>query len=452
MPPTPVPSSADQPDSPELWATLRRPLPDWYAKARLGIFVHWGPYSVPAWAEPSGALGAVPEDVWFTHNAYAEWYLNTIRITGSPAAQHHEQVHGGAPYDDFLDAWTARDFDPAGWARLFARAGAEYVVPTSKHHDGVALWDAPGTGARNTVHRGPRRDLLAEIADAVRAEGMRFGVYYSGGLDWSITDLPPQTTFAEVQELRPNDAAYNLYAFEHVADLVRRYSPSVLWNDIEWPDAGKRGGPQSLHALFADYYAAVPEGVVNDRWGDTHHDFVTSEYEYHRHVEGAEPWENNRGIGFSFGYNRAEDESQSMDGRTIARYLTDIVSRGGRLLLDVGPTADGTIPGVQERALEGLGRWMTAAGAVLRASSPVAAGTATPSDDPWVRWLHTPGHLVALVDAAGTVPLVVTPAEVDLADVRVLNGSAEVARDGDRLSASVTPSADGPCLIELPLR
>ena len=187
------------------------------------------------------------------------------------------------------------------------------------------------------MHRGPRRDLLAEIADAVRAEGMRFGVYYSGGLDWSITDLPPQTTFAEVQELRPNDAAYNLYAFEHVADLVRRYSPSVLWNDIEWPDAGKRGGPQSLHALFADYYAAVPEGVVNDRWGDTHHDFVTSEYEYHRHVEGAEPWENNRGIGFSFGYNAAEDESQSMDGRTIARYLADIVSRGGRLLLDVGP-------------------------------------------------------------------------------------------------------------------
>ncbi|GAA3550984.1 hypothetical protein GCM10022197_02340 [Microlunatus spumicola] len=452
MPPTPIASSADQPDSPELWATLERPLPTWYAEAKLGIFVHWGPYSVPAWAEPSGALGAVPEDVWFTHNAYAEWYLNTIRIPGSPAAQHHAEVHGGAPYDDFIDAWTARDFDPASWARLFAQAGAEYVIPTSKHHDGVALWEAPGTGSRNTVHRGPKRDLLAEIADAVRAEGMRFGVYYSGGLDWSTSPFPPATTFAEVQSLRPLDAAYNLYAFEHVQDLVRRYSPSMLWNDIEWPDAGKRGGPQSLHALFADYYAAVPEGVVNDRWGDTHHDFVTSEYEHNRHVEGAEPWENNRGIGFSFGYNQTEDESQYLDGRALARYLTDIVARGGRLLLNVGPTAEGVIPPVQQRALEGLGRWMAAAGPVLRASSPVDPAVAAPSDDPWVRWLAVPGHLVAVVDGTGTVPLGVDADAVDARDVQVLNGSAEVRVDGGRLSATVKPADDGPCLVQLPLR
>jgi len=156
-----------------------------------------------------------------SHNAYAEWYYNTIRIPGSPAQQHQAEVYGGAPYDDFLDAWTARDFDPTGWARLFAAAGAEYVIPTSKHHDGVTLWEAPGTGARNTVHRGPKRDLIADIADAVRAEGLRFGVYYSGGLDWSVTGFPPHTSSAEVRELRPKDAAYNLYAFHHVQDLVR---------------------------------------------------------------------------------------------------------------------------------------------------------------------------------------------------------------------------------------
>jgi len=219
-PTTPLTSTADQADTPELWATLERPLPTWYANAKFGIFIHWGPYSVPAWAEPSGALGVVPEDIWFTHNAYAEWYYNTIRIPGSPAQQHQAEVYGGAPYDDFLDAWTARDFDPTSWARLFASAGAEYVIPTSKHHDGVTLWEAPGTGARNTVHRGPKRDLIADIADAVRAEGLRFGVYYSGGLDWSVTNFPPHTTSAEVRDLRPKDAAYNLYAFHHVQDLV----------------------------------------------------------------------------------------------------------------------------------------------------------------------------------------------------------------------------------------
>ncbi|HEY9377334.1 MAG TPA: alpha-L-fucosidase, partial [Jiangellaceae bacterium] len=317
-----------------IWDDLRRPTPGWLPAAKLGIFIHWGPYSVPAWAEPSGALGAVPESEWFKHNAYAEWYFNTIRIPGSPAAQHHHDVYHDAPYDDFLDQWTAAKFDAVGWAKLFAEAGASYVVPTTKHHDGVALWDAPGTGTRNTVHRGPRRDLIGEIAHAVRAAGLRFGVYYSGGLDWSITDLPPLTSHLDVLTLRPNDAAYNVYAVLHVRDLIERYQPDVLWNDINWPDAGKRTGPWSLHELLADFYAGNPDGVVNDRWGETHCDFRTTEYEAFSENESESAWENCRGIGFSFGYNQAEDERQILSGRQLACHLTDVVSRGGRLLLN----------------------------------------------------------------------------------------------------------------------
>ena len=176
----------------------RRPLPQWARDASLGIFVHWGPYSVPAWAEPTGALGAVPDDEWFAHNAYAEWYANTIRIEGSPAAEHHAREYGGAPYEAFLDAWRAEAYDPADWARLFRAVGADYVVPTTKHHDGVALWDAPGSGDLTTVARGPRRDLIGPLADAVRAEGLRFGVYYSGGLDWAFTDFPPHRSSDDV--------------------------------------------------------------------------------------------------------------------------------------------------------------------------------------------------------------------------------------------------------------
>ena len=346
----------DVPD--DIWADLARPLPSWFAEAKLGIFIHWGAYSVPAWAEPTGALGAVPDDQWFRHNAYAEWYANTIRIADSPAARHHEEVYGGAPYDDFLDQWRAERFDPAAWARLFAEAGASYVLPTTKHHDGIALWDAPATGTRNTVHRGPRRDLVAAIADAVRAEGLRFGVYYSGGLDWHVSGLPALQSSHDVAEVRPRDAAYNAYAMLHVRDLIDRYHPDVLWDDINWPDAAKRTGPWSLHELFTDFYAANPDGVINDRWGIPFADYLTSEYEHGLENEGSKAWENCRGIGFSFGYNQVEDEQQILTGAELARHLGDVVSRGGRLLLNVGPTAAGEIPEIQQDSLRSLGRWM----------------------------------------------------------------------------------------------
>ena len=176
---------------PEPYQRFVRPTPAWFKESGLGIFIHWGAYSVPAWAEPIGELGTIEKRYWFAHNPYAEWYYNTIRIDGSPAQQHHREVYGGAPYDDFLDAWSAESFDPADMAALFRRCGAGYVVPTTKHHDGIALWDAPGTNGRNTVHRGPRRDLIGDLAAATRAAGLRFGVYYSCGLDWHAAPTPP---------------------------------------------------------------------------------------------------------------------------------------------------------------------------------------------------------------------------------------------------------------------
>ena len=218
-----------------------RPLPAWATEASFGIFVHWGPYSVPAWAEPTGAWGAVPPEQWFAHNAYAEWYANTIRIEGSPAAAHQLSEYGGAPYEDFLDAWTADRYDPADWAKLFRAAGADYVIPVTKHHDGVTLWDAPGSGDLTTVARGPREDLIGPLADAVRAEGVRFGVYYSGGLDWAFTSFPPLESMEDVDRYRPVDVDYARYATAQVRDLIDRYRPSVIWNDIEMARRRQRG-------------------------------------------------------------------------------------------------------------------------------------------------------------------------------------------------------------------
>ena len=434
--------SAD-PNAPD-WSQLDRPVPEWFTDAKLGIFIHWGPYSVPAWAEPTGELGAVDWGTWFRHNPYAEWYFNTIRFPDSPAHEHHEKTYCGAPYDDFLDAWTAQAWDPEDWASLFARAGARYVVPTTKHHDGAALWDAPGTGGRNTVARGPKRDLVGDLAAAVRTAGLRYGVYYSGGLDWHITDFPPLDSGDAVGDtFRPKDAAYAAYAYLHVQDLIDRYSPDVLWNDIEWPDAGKHAGSLGLFQLFKNYYAAVPEGVVNDRWGKTHHDYQTSEYQAGLENEASSSWENCRGIGLSFGYNQVEDESNSLDAHGVVRHLVDIVSRGGNLLLDVGPTADGIIPDVQRRALEGLGDWMAVNSTAIHGTRPLGKQIAGPSDEPWVRWTSHDGTAYAIVDTTGPVTLPGT-AKLDPATATVLGGGPIAAQATEAgLTVDLT-GQDGP--------
>ncbi|WP_243224752.1 alpha-L-fucosidase [Microbacterium sp. CIAB417] len=426
------------------WTDLDRDLPDWYARAKFGIFIHWGAYSVPAWAEPIGALGEIEDKTWFAHNPYAEWYLNTIRIDGSPAQQHHRDVHGDAPYDDFLDRWGAERFDPQAWADLFAAAGAEYVVPTTKHHDGITLWDAPGTGTRNTVHRGPRRDLVGDIAEAVREKGIRFGVYYSGGLDWSVTDFPPHRSHDEVHSLRPVDAAYHAYAAAHVRDLIDRYHPDVLWNDIEWPDAGKHRDAGGLHELFRDYFAAHPDGVVNDRWGDTYYDVATTEYSAMKENESKEVWENNRGLGWSFGYNRLESPKEILDASRLARLWVDIVSKGGRLLLNVGPTAEGDIPEEQRRSLEGFGAWK-------RPLADLAAGTVradlgdVATDDPWRRDWITADERIVFLGEAGEHRVRVDGFRPEGA--RVLTGSADVEPGDGDVVVRVHEVGEGPVAV-----
>ena len=344
---------------PSTWDSLPQRLPDWFRDAPLGIFIHWGPYSVPAWAEPTAELGAVPDDAgWFAHNPYAEWYFNTIRIEGSPAAEHHREVHGDAPYDDFLNQWDTSAFDPAAWADLFRRAGADYVVPTTKHHDGVTLWDAPGTGDRNTVRRGPQRDLVGEIAKATTDAGLRFGVYYSGGLDWHVRPTEPLVSGEDVHDLkRPRDDEYGKYCSAHMRDLIDRYSPDVFWNDIGWPDENFHFEEGGLGELLEHFYAARPEGLINDRFAGAHQDFVTTEYQSGEIPDG-QPWENCRGVGLSFGYNQVEDASQYMSGAQAVRHVVDAVSKGGRVLLNVGPRADGSLHELQVAALESLGEFM----------------------------------------------------------------------------------------------
>jgi alpha-L-fucosidase len=426
---------------------FERDVPKWFKDAKFGIFIHWGAYSVPAWAEPTGELGAVDDSAWMAHNPYAEWYYNTIRIEGSPAQKHHQEVHGGAPYDDFLDQWKASKFDPDDWAKLFAKAGAQYVIPTTKHHDGITLWDAPGTGTRNAVARGPKRDLVGAIEAAVRKVGIRFGVYYSGGLDWSVDNFPPMTIGEHVRAFRPKDAAYAMYCYEHIIDLINLYKPDVLWDDIEYPDFAKREGEHSLAAIFDHFYRVVPDGVTNDRWGVSHSDYKTSEYQHSLDNESGPAWENCRGIGLSFGYNQVEDEKNYMSINAAQHHLIDIVSRGGNLLLNVGPTADGEIPAFQRKVLEGIGNWLEVNKEAIYGST--VAEDLKHSDAPWVRWTANASKRYAIIDATGTVEFDAPSGAIDEKSARLLGGeSISVSRNGEKLKVTIpAPKIEGPSVI-----
>ncbi len=366
----------------------RHPVPDWYENAKLGIFIHWGLFSIPAFAPRLAHVS----DAFTLHyelsaamTPYTEWYDNAIRVPESPSARHHAEHWGGRPYADFRELFLAglEAWDPSGWARLFRRAGARYVVLVTKHHDGFCLWPS---SVRNPHRENwtTERDVVGELAEAVRGEGLRFGVYYSGGIDWSFNPRPVRTLVQFIGSSPRRD--YPAYAEAQVRELIERYRPSVLWNDICWPQ-----GLAELLRLFADYYAAVPEGVVNDRWmhrswalrllslgavqrladawlgrrirkdaakGDyspgvvppppVHYDFRTPEYTSFAKIDPRK-WETTRGLTPSFGYNRGDREGDHEAPEQLVRSFADTISKNGNLLLNVGPRGeDAAIPEAQQ--------------------------------------------------------------------------------------------------------
>jgi alpha-L-fucosidase len=388
---------------PTLQSLRTHAVPGWYDDAKLGIFVHWGLYSVPGWAPAAGEYGDLIDREgwasWFAKNPYAEWYLNSIRIEDSPSRRHHVQTYGEEfSYDDFVPVFNEAigAWNPGNWAELFRQAGAGYVVLTTKHHDGFLLWPSR---TPNPVKEGyvASRDLVGELAEAVRARGMRMGLYYSGGLDWTFDETPLQDV-VDLLTTVPQDTDYVEYANGHWRELIERYQPAVLWNDIGYP-AGA-----DLKALFADYYNQHPDGLVNDRWmqfkgsdsrvlqnrlvrallsrlirwalargaafpSSGHFDFRTPEYASFDKITPYK-WEATRGIGYSFGYNRNEGADHCLSIEALVRSFVDIVSKNGNLLLNVGPMADGTIPALQRERLLGLGRWMEVNGEAVTGAHP----------------------------------------------------------------------------------
>ena len=348
------------------WESIdRRPTPAWFTDAKFGIFIHWGVYSVPAYAP------VIPGKL-----AYAEWYWNALTNGRKPGAKDpvqtgtwaYHQLRFGAdfPYPDFASQFRAELFDPYHWADVFQRSGARYVVLTSKHHEGFALWpskEASATWGRpwNAVETGPKRDLLGDLTAAVRRHNVRMGFYYSL-YEWFnplyLTDKPRY-----VRE----------HMFPQFKDAVTRYQPSIIFSDGEWELSSAEWHSPELLAWLFNESPSKTEVVIDDRWGkDTRHKhggYWTTEYT--PGMSGMDhPWEESRGMGFSYGYNRAERIEHYHTGRQLVAMLVDLVSRGGNLLLDIGPAADGTIPVIMEERLLQIGSWLKVNGEAIYGTKP----------------------------------------------------------------------------------
>ncbi|KIM93820.1 glycoside hydrolase family 29 protein [Oidiodendron maius Zn] len=343
--------------------------PDWYNDIKFGIFIHWGVYSAPAY-------GSVAP-----YESYAEWYWNTMHNPNdhTQTYQYHEATYGtNFNYDDFFSNFTASKFDAKSWVDLVAAAGAQYIVPVTKHHDGFALFDFPSSiSNRSSVQYGPKRDFINEILTAAKTYQRR-GTYFS---------LPEWY-----------NPAYKTYAMGSFPGGI--YNTELMWCDI--------GGANNA-TIFASNWLnwARDQGrqvAFNNRCGLVG-DFDTPEYTTNS-ATVARKWESTRGMDpLSFGYNYQTPDSQYLNANGIVQALVDIVSKNGNFLLDIGPRNDGTIADVMVQGLTEAGYWINAHSESIFKTRywSVTPGLGsfqytTTQDAFYIHYLTTPGTTVEIPD------------------------------------------------------
>lgn len=334
------------------WESLdKRPVPQWFENCKFGIFIHWGVYSVPSWGPTGDSIGV--------YDKYAEWYWQKMEQPGKVQkyfkAFHLKTYGPNFKYQDFAPMFKAELFEPDKWAELFKESGAKYVVLTSKHHEGYTLWPSAQSWNWNSVDIGPNRDLCGDLSAAVKKAGLHMGFYYSL-YEW----------YNPVYKTDFKSYVDN-HMLPQMKDLVTRYSPDILWTDGEWDRTSKEWKSEEFLQWLYNESAVKDNIVVNDRWGSEtrsrHGGIYTTEYGLIGEKEGIDnsvphPWEECRGIGTSFGYNRTEGLNDYSTAEQLIKLLVSTVSAGGNLLLDIGPAADGTIPVIMQQRLLEMGKWL----------------------------------------------------------------------------------------------
>jgi alpha-L-fucosidase len=330
------------------WESINeRGYPQWFSDAKLGIFIHWGVYSVPAYASLEG---------------YAEWYYRGL-TTNDDRKAFQERIYGkNFKYEDFAPMWKAELWNPDEWAELFKKSGAKYVLLVSKHHDGFCLWPSQYAPNWNSVDVGPHRDICGELTEAVRKHGLKMGFYYSLP-EWTS---PIHRWYEDPDE---NIGTYvDTHMIPQFKELITRYKPTILFTDGEW-----RNSAEQWHAteLISWYYNTVgKDAIVNDRWGNgQQHGFRTPEYSAGITLTDR-PWAECRGLGRSFGLNRNEPLENYLTSDELIRHFAVLVAAGGGMTLNVGPAADGKIPLLQQERLLDLGHWLDINGEAIYGTRP----------------------------------------------------------------------------------
>uniref|UniRef100_A0A915HQG0 Putative alpha-L-fucosidase n=1 Tax=Romanomermis culicivorax TaxID=13658 RepID=A0A915HQG0_ROMCU len=291
-----------------IWESLdRRPLPGWYDRAKFGIFVHWGLYSVPSY-----------KSEWFW------WYWKGSEKHADFVNFMNDNYKPNFTYADFAPMFTAEFFDPDQWAGIFERSGAKYVVLTSKHHEGFTLWPSKYSWNWNSVDTGPHRDLVGALAKAVRRKNLTFGLYYSQ-FEWfhPLWNKDAQNNFTT--SFYPHSVSV-----PQMYELVKAYEPEVVWSD---GDNGPDSYWQSKEFLAWLYnHSPVRDTVVvNDRWGFgvacKHGGYFTCDDRYSPDKLQSRKWENCMTVqASSWGFDRTAHLNQYLTERDLLLSLVDTVS------------------------------------------------------------------------------------------------------------------------------
>jgi len=360
------------------WESLQKyEAPEWYRDAKFGIFIHWGAYSVPAFG--------------------SEWYPRMMYVKDSPEYKHHIENYGPQEkfgYKEFIPMFKAEHFDPAAWAELFKKAGAKYVVPVAEHHDGFAMYDSD-LSDWTVAKMGPRRDTTGELAKAVRAAGLHFGVS-SHRVEHNFFLGPGRTIQSDVNDpqyamlygpahnwvMNPwgtplnNDFTYVSSAWANdwlaiSAQLVEKYHPDIVYFDW-W--IGEPSIRPNLTRFAAFYYNSSLKygdhiGVINYK------DYAMQDHSGVLDIERGQlgdlrslPWQTDTSVSNKSWGHIKNDTFKSPE--FIVHQLIDIVSKNGNLLLNIGPRSDGTIPQEVQQVLLDVGAWLNVNGEAIYGTRP----------------------------------------------------------------------------------